>query len=105
MTYTPKISEEFLTAFGRLVLFSYDETSVAGPVKPSENVQMLAVDGRALWKINGMAEGHFGWNPDRVETFVALHSSDGNYYANTFSGHIFSINIETGRATYNGFGK
>lgn len=77
MTFTPKVSQEFLTAFGRLVLFSYeDETSEAGPVKPSENVQMLAADGRALWKINGMAEGHFGWNADRVETFVALHSSD-----------------------------
>ena len=101
----PKIIEDYLTTFGRLVLFSYDETSEAGPVEPSENIQMLAVDGRALWKINGMAESHLGWNADRVETFVALHSSDDNYYANTFSGHIFSINIETGRATYYGFSK
>ncbi len=104
----PEIRQEYDTLLGRLVLFAYDQTFEQGPVKPWENVQMLSHEGSVIWKINGLERSRFGWPktaPKAGDTFVGLHFRNQKFYANTFSGHIFEICIETREASYHGFGK
>ncbi|MCF6317033.1 MAG: hypothetical protein L3J30_12300 [Marinosulfonomonas sp.] len=52
-----------------------------------------------------MEKSRYGWSAASPDTFVMLYSRDGNFYANTFGGYIFKIDIETGKTFYHGFGK
>jgi len=68
---------------------------------------MLSHEGSVVWKINGMERSRLGWPktpPNSGDTFVGLHFRNEEFYANTFGGHIFEINMKIGEASYHSFG-
>lgn len=86
-----------------LVLYKWSELSEESSPRVWENVELFDKNGRKLWTVNGMDDCPY-WDKG-VDMFVGIGNNGEKWILNSYSGHSFFLDINTGYVKYSGFHK